>query len=90
LSNNYVDWELLFSDLQAAPNPIPSNMQMQRTPSIMEFQQLMKSDATSALRYELGKLTKTTPPEKREVQGPISASSKFCCHDQCTFLRCRN
>ena len=68
MSNNYVDWELLFSDLQATPSsPTPSNMQMQRTPSIMEFQKLMKNDATSALRYELGKLSKTAPPEKREV-----------------------
>ena len=40
---------------------------MQRTQSIKEFQQLMKNDATSALRYKLSKLELTSPPENREV-----------------------
>uniref|UniRef100_F6X4W9 UTP--glucose-1-phosphate uridylyltransferase n=1 Tax=Ciona intestinalis TaxID=7719 RepID=F6X4W9_CIOIN len=63
-STNYVDWELLFSD----PNLSPSRgSTMQRTQSIMEFQQLMKNDAKSALRYELDKLGNTAEKEYREI-----------------------
>uniref|UniRef100_H2Z520 UTP--glucose-1-phosphate uridylyltransferase n=2 Tax=Ciona savignyi TaxID=51511 RepID=H2Z520_CIOSA len=40
---------------------------MQRTQSIMEFQQLMKNDAKSALRYELDKLGNTAEKEQRDV-----------------------
>lgn len=40
---------------------------MQRTQSIMEFQQLMKNDAKSALRLELDRLGKTADTENRDV-----------------------
>uniref|UniRef100_H2Z522 UTP--glucose-1-phosphate uridylyltransferase n=1 Tax=Ciona savignyi TaxID=51511 RepID=H2Z522_CIOSA len=63
-STNYVDWELLFSDPSLAPS---RGTTMQRTQSIMEFQQLMKNDAKSALRYELDKLGNTAEKEQRDV-----------------------
>ncbi|CAK8692631.1 unnamed protein product [Clavelina lepadiformis] len=65
-STNYVDWELLFSDPQVAASQSRGTI-MQRTQSIMEFQQLMKNDAKSALRSELDRLGNTASTDKKEA-----------------------
>jgi len=66
-STSYVDWELLFSGPEMQPSSI-EGIPMQRSKSIMEFQQLMKNDAKSALRSELDRLGNTADSEKREVR----------------------
>lgn len=40
---------------------------LHRTPSMREFQELMKSDAKSNLKSELDKLCYTAPETKRQV-----------------------
>jgi len=56
-----VDWETLF---EAAPISHPSGMQ--RSKSIVEFQQLMRQDAQAALRSELDRLIDNADKEDRD------------------------
>ena len=60
-------WEVLMSDPQIPPS-LARGTRVQRTKSMVEFQELMKNDATSALHYELSRLAITAPPEKRQVR----------------------
>ena len=64
-STNYVDWELLFSDPQVTASQTRGSMH--RSPSLMEFQELMKNDAKSALKLELNKLVNSAPAEGQKV-----------------------
>ena len=50
---------------------------MQRTQSIMEFQQLMKNDAKSALRSELDRLGNTASTDKKEVLAFVNVPRLF-------------
>jgi len=59
-STNYVDWDILFSD---QPTKQPSS----ETSSVMEFQELMKNDARSALRTELEGLCNTAPDDQKNA-----------------------
>lgn len=61
-STNYVDWDILFSDQPTKqPSSVASNQ------SVMEFQELMKNDARSALRTELEGLCNTAPEDQKNV-----------------------
>jgi len=61
-TNNYVDWDILFTEENKG-----SPAAVSRSQSVMEFQQLMKNDARSALHHELIKLVDTAPKDDREV-----------------------
>jgi hypothetical protein len=56
-----VDWETLF---EAAPISHPEGMQ--RSKSIVEFQQLMRQDAQAALRSELDRLIDNAQPDDKD------------------------
>ena len=60
-TNNYVDWDILFTEEPKTPAAVS------RSQSVMEFQQLMKNDARSALHHELEKLVNTAQKDDREV-----------------------
>jgi len=64
-SSNYVDWDILFTQPPAHQNfRITTETHSE---SIMEFQQLMKNDARSALNHELEKLGDTATKDSREA-----------------------
>ena len=69
-TNNYVDWDILFTEEHKSPAAVS------RSQSVMEFQQLMKNDARSALHHELEKLVNTAEKDNREVNFYIYV--KFC------------
>lgn len=73
-----MDWELLFSDPLASGIREDSHM-LERRQSVMEFQQLMKNDAQTALRCEMEKLSLTAHPNKREVR-MYECFARVVCH----------
>jgi len=63
-SNNYVDWGILFNVNNTDDN---SKAAQSRAQSIMEFQQLMKNDARSALHHELKNLADTASKVEQDA-----------------------
>jgi len=65
-SSTFVDWDILFPEPVASGSREKPSVMLERSKSVMEFQQAMKNDAQTALRAELDKIAMTAPIEKRE------------------------